>query len=45
VFEGSVRVEGDHVIPRITGSAFVTADATLVLDPDDPFRDGLPTHG
>jgi 4-hydroxyproline epimerase len=45
VFEGSVRLEGDNVIPRITGSAFVTADATLVLDPDDPFRTGLPAHG
>jgi len=45
VFEGSVRPEGDKIIPRITGSAFVTADATLILDPDDPFRNGLPAHG
>jgi 4-hydroxyproline epimerase len=37
VFEGSVRVEGDAVIPRIAGSAHVTAEATLLLDPDDPF--------
>ena len=42
VFEGSVRVAGERVIPRITGSAFVTAEATLVLDPADPFRTGLP---
>jgi 4-hydroxyproline epimerase len=41
VFEGSIRVAGDRVIPRITGSAFVTAEATLILDPADPFRTGL----
>jgi 4-hydroxyproline epimerase len=45
VFEGSVRADGDRVIPRITGSAFVTAEATLILDPEDPFRHGLPSHG
>ena len=43
VFEGSVRVLDGKVIPRITGSAFVTAEATLILDPADPFRTGLPT--
>jgi 4-hydroxyproline epimerase len=37
VFKGSIRLADGHVIPRITGSAFVTAEATLVLDPDDPF--------
>src|SRR4051812_23586830 len=45
VFEGSMRVRDGKVIPRITGSAFVTAEATLVLDPADPFRHGLPAHG
>ncbi|HZT82454.1 MAG TPA: proline racemase family protein [Gemmataceae bacterium] len=43
VFEGTVRVEGDRVIPRITGSAYVTAEATLLLDPNDPFRTGIRT--
>jgi len=43
VFEGSVRVTEGKIIPRITGSAFVTAEATLILDPADPFRTGLPT--
>jgi 4-hydroxyproline epimerase len=43
VFEGSVRVEGDRIIPRIAGTAFVTAEATLLLDPDDPFRMGIPS--
>ena len=41
VFEGSVRRDGERVIPRITGSAYVTAEATLLLDPNDPFRTGF----
>jgi 4-hydroxyproline epimerase len=41
VFEGSVRVADGKVIPRITGSAYVTAEATLVLDPRDPLRTGI----
>src|SRR5262249_54828198 len=41
VFEGSVRVEGDAVIPRIAGSAHVTAESPLLLDPDDPFCWGV----
>lgn len=41
VFEGRVRLEGEHVIPSITGSAFVTAESTLLYDPADPFRDGI----
>ena len=44
VFQGSVRVTDGQVIPRITGSAFVTAEATLILDPEDPFCHGLPAH-
>jgi 4-hydroxyproline epimerase len=41
VFAGSVRVEGGTVIPRITGSAYVCADSTLLLDPRDPFCMGI----
>jgi len=41
VFEGMVRVEQGKVIPRITGSAYVQAEATLILDPADPFRTGI----
>ena len=29
------------VIPVITGEAFLTADSTLILDPNDPFRHGI----
>jgi len=43
MFEATARVEGDRIVPRITGSAFVTAEATLLLDPKDPFCTGLRT--
>jgi 4-hydroxyproline epimerase len=43
VFEGSVRVDGENIIPRITGSAYVTGEAELILNPDDPFRAGIRT--
>jgi 4-hydroxyproline epimerase len=41
VFEGSYRLDEGRVIPRITGTAHVTAEATLLLDPADPFRTGI----
>lgn len=46
-FEGSFRVhgiegiEGDTIIPSITGAAHIMAEATLLLDPDDPFCMGI----
>jgi 4-hydroxyproline epimerase len=42
VFEGSYQIENGQVIPSITGSAFVTAEGRLILNPDDPFRAGIP---
>jgi 4-hydroxyproline epimerase len=41
IFEGSVDVVEGQVIPRISGRAHVTADATLLIDPADPFAWGL----
>jgi 4-hydroxyproline epimerase len=41
VFEGSLRRDGDRLIPRIAGSAFITAETTLLFDPADPFRQGV----
>jgi 4-hydroxyproline epimerase len=43
VFEGTVRIDAGRIIPRIKGSAYVTAETTLVLDPDDPFQWGIRT--
>src|SRR5437763_1950695 len=41
VFEGSVRIDGDAIIPRIRGTAYINADSTLILDPNDPFALGI----
>jgi 4-hydroxyproline epimerase len=41
VFEGSVVVRDDKIYPSIRGSAFVNAEAELVLDPSDPFCMGI----
>jgi 4-hydroxyproline epimerase len=41
IFEGSVLVRDGRIIPRITGSAHVCAEATLILDPHDPFQMGI----
>jgi 4-hydroxyproline epimerase len=41
VFEGSIEVRDGVVIPSVTGSAYVTAEASLILDDRDPFRMGI----
>ncbi len=41
VFEGSVKILGDKVRPRIRGTAFVNAESTLLIDPADPFAMGI----
>jgi len=41
VFEGNVIVDGEKVIPIIKGSAFVNAEADLILDERDPFCMGI----
>ena len=41
LFEATVRIDGDQILPRITGSAFITAEATLLVDPGDPLGRGL----
>jgi proline racemase len=41
VFEAAyARVDGE-IRPTITGRAHITADARLIVDPKDPFRDGI----
>jgi 4-hydroxyproline epimerase len=42
VFEGSIRIEDEKIVPNITGSAYVTAESKFVLDPNDPFCMGIP---
>jgi 4-hydroxyproline epimerase len=41
VFEGQIRVDGDRVIPMIRGTASITAEIDLILDPSDPFCFGI----
>ena len=41
VFEGSFQVQGETIIPSITGSAYITSEGLLLLDPNDPFRQGI----
>jgi 4-hydroxyproline epimerase len=42
LFTGWLEGEEDRLIPHIQGRAFVTARSSLLFDPGDPFRDGLP---
>lgn len=41
VFIGSVREEGGVLLPTIRGTAHITGEADLIVDPNDPFRDGI----
>jgi 4-hydroxyproline epimerase len=41
VFEASGTIEGERVVPRVKGTAYITARSTLILDPLDPFRMGI----
>jgi proline racemase len=40
-FTARYRPHGDQILPIVTGSAFLTAEAWLLLDPRDPFRWGI----
>ncbi|MBK7878326.1 MAG: proline racemase family protein [Planctomycetes bacterium] len=40
-FVARAKVDGARVLPTISGTAFVTAESTLLFDPRDPFREGI----
>jgi 4-hydroxyproline epimerase len=42
VFDGWYEDAGTRIVPTIRGQAFITAEATLLIDPADPFGWGLP---
>jgi 4-hydroxyproline epimerase len=42
IFEGRLLLRDGSLIPSITGSAFITADSNLILDPKDAFCWGIP---
>jgi len=41
VFEGFATFERGQIIPSIQGTAYVTGEATLLLQEDDPFQVGI----
>src|SRR5205085_107970 len=43
VFEGRIEptTVPDVVIPSITGSAFITAESTLIVEDEDPLKNGI----
>jgi 4-hydroxyproline epimerase len=41
MFEVRIAVEDGKVLPSITGTASITAEGDLILDPNDPFRFGI----
>ncbi|WP_095110037.1 4-hydroxyproline epimerase [Pseudomonas sp. Irchel 3E20] len=40
-FEGSFEVAGERIVPTIRGRAYISAEATLLIDQDDPFAWGI----
>lgn len=40
-FEGSFEDDGQRIIPTIRGRAHISAEATLILEEDDPFAWGI----
>ena len=43
-FTATYKREGEKIRPIITGSAFITSEATLLLDPDVPFCWGITSN-
>ncbi len=41
IFEGSIQIEGDRIIPTITGEAWVMSEGTILVDERDPFGKGI----
>ncbi len=41
IFEGSIQLDGDKIIPTITGEAWVMAEGEILVDERDPFGKGI----
>jgi 4-hydroxyproline epimerase len=41
IFEGSVQLDGDKIIPTITGEAWVMVEGVILVDERDPFGMGI----
>ena len=40
-FEGSFEWQGERIVPTIRGRAFISAEASLIIEQDDPFAWGI----
>ncbi|RBH58993.1 MULTISPECIES: 4-hydroxyproline epimerase [Pseudomonas] len=40
-FEGSYERQGERIVPTIRGRAFISAEASLIIEQDDPFAWGI----
>ncbi|HSG82254.1 MAG TPA: proline racemase family protein, partial [Gemmatimonadota bacterium] len=41
IFEGRFQIERGQIIPRVRGTAYITAQSTLMFDDRDPFTLGI----
>ncbi|MBV9304219.1 MAG: proline racemase family protein [Acidobacteriaceae bacterium] len=41
IFEGRVKIRENQIFPQITGRAYITSEARLILDQRDPFKWGI----
>jgi 4-hydroxyproline epimerase len=40
-FEGSYEIHGERIVPTIRGRAYLSAEASLIIEQDDPFAWGI----
>jgi len=40
-FEGSYEIHGERIVPTIRGRAYISAEASLIIEQDDPFAWGI----
>jgi 4-hydroxyproline epimerase len=41
IFEGSIQIQDNRIIPTITGEAWVMSEGTILVDERDPFGKGI----
>ncbi len=41
IFEGSIQIQDNRIIPTITGEAWVMSEGTILVDDRDPFANGI----
>jgi 4-hydroxyproline epimerase len=41
VFEGSIELQNNRIVPTISGTAFITAETKLIFQRDDLLREGV----